>query len=359
MPQKFWWEAFQTATFLINHLATPVLHHKSPIEKLFGLKPNLTFLRVFGCACYPYLRPYNHSKLQFCSAKCVFIGYSPHHKGYLCLHESGRVYVASSVTFDESTFPFAHGFSYPSAHSNRSVSPSTYPQWLSYVPFVTPDHANGVPATTISCSDSHEERSPSLSTVLPEQHINTPTTTISSSSHAKSTPKSPPTLPLHVYLPISPLQTPCKPQTPQPPLPHPTHPMITRAKSGIYKPSVFSAFSPSPIAFLTEPDLPSTADALRDPQWKKAMDAEFHALLRNNTWTLVPCTPNMNVIDHRWIFRVKRNANGTVQRLKARLVAKGFQQQPGVDFFETFSPVVKSSTIRIMLSLAASNNWDV
>ena len=109
--------------------------------------------------------------------------------------------------------------------------------------------------------------------------------------------------------------------------------MITRAKDGIRKPRVFIAFSPLPLAIATETEPDTTEAALSNPKWKQAMDSEFHALLRNQTWTLVPRAPHMSVIDHRWIFRTKCNPDGTVQRLKARLVAKGFQQKPGVDFF--------------------------
>uniref|UniRef100_A0A803Q706 Reverse transcriptase Ty1/copia-type domain-containing protein n=1 Tax=Cannabis sativa TaxID=3483 RepID=A0A803Q706_CANSA len=89
------------------------------------------------------------------------------------------------------------------------------------------------------------------------------------------------------------------------------------------------------------------------------MDTEFYALLKNKTWILVPRRPGMSVIDNRWVYRVKLNKDGTVQRLKACLVTKGFQQQLGVDFYETFSPVVKSSTIRVILHLSASNQWDI
>lgn len=87
------------------------------------------------------------------------------------------------------------------------------------------------------------------------------------------------------------------------------------------------------------------------------MDAEYTALMRNQTWTLVPPSPHLNVVGNKWIFRIKRNADGSIQRYKARLVAKGFHQSPGIDFFQTFSPVVKASTIRVVLSLAVSKGW--
>lgn len=84
------------------------------------------------------------------------------------------------------------------------------------------------------------------------------------------------------------------------------------------------------------------------------MDSEYSALMKNQTWVLVPPFPTFNVVRNKWIFRIKRNVDGTVQRYKARLFAKGFHQYPGVGFFETFNPVVKASTIRVVISIAVS-----
>jgi hypothetical protein len=108
MPLKFWDEAFLTATYLINRTPSRVLNFDIPLTHLFQEQPNFSFLRVFGCACWPNLRPYNKHKLQFRSKKCVFLGYSTLHKGYKCLDtSSGCVYISRDVVFDESVFPFA------------------------------------------------------------------------------------------------------------------------------------------------------------------------------------------------------------------------------------------------------------
>ncbi|KAI5337565.1 hypothetical protein L3X38_016836 [Prunus dulcis] len=88
------------------------------------------------------------------------------------------------------------------------------------------------------------------------------------------------------------------------------------------------------------------------------MTEELNALIKNGTWSLVSYDPSMNVVWCKWVFRVKRKADGTIDRYKARLVAKGFHQQEGVDYTETFSPVVKVTTIRTVLSLAISNGWE-
>jgi hypothetical protein len=107
MSLKFWDEAFLTATFLINRLPTPVLHHMSSIEKLFATKHAYSFLRTFGCACWSNLRLYNTHKLTFRSKQCTFLGYSTHHKGYKCLDISTScVYISHDVVFDETVFPF-------------------------------------------------------------------------------------------------------------------------------------------------------------------------------------------------------------------------------------------------------------
>jgi hypothetical protein len=94
--------------------------------------------------------------------------------------------------------------------------------------------------------------------------------------------------------------------------------------------------------------------ALSDPGWKQSMDVEYCALQRNQTWELIPPKKGVNLIDSKWLYKVKRKADGSVDRLKARLVAKEFKQIYGVYYLDTFYPIVKPSTIRIILSLAVS-----
>jgi histone deacetylase 1/2 len=108
MPLKFWDEALLTATRLINLLPSKVVNYQTPTELLYNETPDYSSLRVFGCACWPNLRPFNSRKLQFRSKRCAFLGYSPLHKGYKCLDIStGRVYISRDVVFDEGVFPFA------------------------------------------------------------------------------------------------------------------------------------------------------------------------------------------------------------------------------------------------------------
>lgn len=88
------------------------------------------------------------------------------------------------------------------------------------------------------------------------------------------------------------------------------------------------------------------------------MDEEHAALLKNHIWDLVPRLPRVNVVTGKWIFiKHKFHVDGSLERYKARWVLRGFTQRPGVDFDETFSPVVKPVTVRTVLSLALSRRW--
>lgn len=98
---------------------------------------------------------------------------------------------------------------------------------------------------------------------------------------------------------------------------------------------------------------------IKIPAWRKAMSDEFIALLHNGTWSLILYKPSMNIIGCKSVYRIKRKADGTIERYKAPLVAKGFHQQPGLDYNETFNPVVKPTTIRTVLTIAVSRGWSM
>ena len=98
-------------------------------------------------------------------------------------------------------------------------------------------------------------------------------------------------------------------------------------------------------------------EALTDSNWKKAMNEEMEALQRNTTWELVPLPEGKKTVGCRWIFTVKLNPDGSINRYKARLVAKGYTQKYGIDYEDTFAPVAKMNTIRVLISLAENLNW--
>jgi len=105
---------------------------------------------------------------------------------------------------------------------------------------------------------------------------------------------------------------------------------------------------------VTEPK--TYEEAMRDNQWIKAMRVEMEALENNQTWEIIPLPRGNKPIGCKWVFRIKYRSNGDIDKFKARLVAKGYNQREGVDYHETFSPVIKMITVRLILKIAVIND---
>jgi histone deacetylase 1/2 len=345
LPMKFWDHAFVTAAFLINRMPTPVLDHQSPYFVLLKKQPDYKALKIFGCACFPFLRPYHTTKLAYRSQECVFLGYSSTYKGYKCLSPEGRVYVSKDVLFNEQRFPYPSLFPTTSADTTTtttSVSPSHAPLYFptQNLPVPTPTQIlNPTPITTIPMEPDPPSPSTPISSSSPTSVASSPIQTSNASQHIYSSPSSVETS--HSTLSPVPFSLPIT----KPPI---THSMTTRSKS-----------INTPTILVTHIEPTSVKQALQSSHWLAAMKEEYDALLRNKTWTLVPPPAHKQPIGCKWVFRVKENPDGTIHKHKARLVAKGFHQQAGTDFSETFSPVVKPVTVKTVLTMAVSNRWPI
>nr|UBX54621.1 transposon Pol polyprotein [Lupinus angustifolius] len=103
----------------------------------------------------------------------------------------------------------------------------------------------------------------------------------------------------------------------------------------------------------------SFEEASRQEVWVKAMEEEIKMIEKNNTWELVDCPKDKDIIGVKWVHKTKLNPDGTIQKHKARLVAKGYSQQSGIDYNETFAPVARLNTIRALIALAAERGWSI
>ncbi|KAM1807477.1 hypothetical protein ACFX11_030478 [Malus domestica] len=122
--------------------------------------------------------------------------------------------------------------------------------------------------------------------------------------------------------------------------------MQTRSKFGICKPKALTATKHPLPPHLAVDYVPKTyLQASKHFHWRTAMQEGFNALLKTGTWSLVPFSSSQNLVGYKWIFRIKRKPDGSIDKYKARLVAKGFHQQEGLNYTETFSPVAKHVTI--------------
>ena len=314
MPVKYWSYAFMTATYLINRMPTPTLEKKSPFQLLFNTAPNYTKLRTFGCLCYPWLRPYGEHKFSSKSTPCVFLGYSLTQSAFLCLDiPNDRIYTSRHVLFHESIFPFSQ--KQVSSSPVSELTPSSAYRSATSVPIY---HPPLIPATPLNLDPSPPSPTPATMTESEETVSLTEPTIV-----------------------------------PEPPAVVPSHSMTTRARNNVRKPNPKYGLT----AQLGEVEPRTLSQAMQDERWRRSMGEEMDAQIREGTWDLTPPPVDKNIVGCRWIYTIKRNPDGSIRRLKSRLVAKGNHQQHGLDFHDTFSPVIKHATIRLVLGVAVARNW--
>lgn len=239
--------------------------------------PLLTALRTVGCACYPYLRPYNKHKLQPKSMECVLLGYPPLSKGYLCLDPTtNTVYIVCYTVFHEDVFPFSRKpnlitsqVPFSSAIFDSNWFPSPFVSSTSSSPSTSNSSLDCISLdlfqslTPISCVPDPPSKSRILSnspSLLSSPVVNLALPSSSSSS-------------LDVFMPVN------------------THPMLARSKLGIHKPKILQVT----VDYTYDEPL-SFAVASGYPQWVAALDYEFHSLLKQQTLSLVPPPPNKNIM---------------------------------------------------------------
>jgi transposase InsO family protein len=362
LPITQWTYAVTTAIHLINRLPIPKLSNKSPWEKLFHKPPDLTHLRTFGCLCFPYLRPYNHHKLQPRTTPCIFLGYPAHTKGYICLNPATqRTYISRHVLFNETEF-----ITHLTLSSNPVTQPDPVTSQFDSLPWLlvnlhtcqsasasVPSASASVPSASASVPSASAFASCPPATISHPIPDLLPLITLTSPPSVKPISSSTTPFPTSAVPLASPI--PHFQSQPLPPIPATlnTHPMQTRSKHDIFKPKIYHTISTD----YTHIEPPTYQLASKYPQWCTAMNEEFSALQRQHTWSLVPPPIGKNIVGCKWVFKLKRNSDGSISRYKARLVAKGFHQQYGIDFEETFSPVVKPPTVRLILALAVTYNW--
>ena len=365
LPQKYWVEAFFTANFLSNLLLHSALESThSPYERLHKRKPDYRSLHVFGCACYPMLLDYTHHKLDPKSLQCVFLGYNEKYKGYRCLlPTTRRVYISSHVIFDENHFPFGAEYSKLHPHPKTPLAEAWQKSALPTQP-PAPKPTKLVNAPIFFIPQQVPAQAPLFTAAdfppLPSRTSppNPPPSVASSSGSTpcvgKSTGCTSGSDPVSIGNSFAP--TPGRTALVEHTTPQATHPMITRAKDGITKPNPRYVLLTQKASY-SEPR--TLAEALKHPGWNNSIHKGIGNSKETETWSLVPYKEGMNVLGNRWVHRVKLNADGTVKSLRSRLVAKGYNQSEGVDYLETYSHVVRSATVRMILHTAIVMKWNI
>ena len=372
VPKSYWGEAVLTAAHMINRFPSQVLDNKSPIEILNNFYPHFRTSngltpRVFGSTVFVHIHNQHRGKLDPRAIKCVFVGYSSTQKGYKCYNPSSKkLYISADVTFAENA-PF---FSKSSLQGEISMIENNTCE--SFEPLKTLDLPD-VPArmaepepnsSKLESSESPtnvSENFPRFSQVYSRRKAVPELTQVqesNSESGNEITVRSDPPLPTQsvetsadiigtLDLPIA-VRKGTRECTKRPLYPL-SHYVSLKHMSPAHKKFIVS---------LNTIAIPNTvSEALSKGEWRDAMKEEMSALEKNKTWEIVERPKGKNIVDCKWVFTLKYKADGSLERYKARLVAKGYTQTYGVDYQETFAPVAKMNTVRILLSLAAHFNW--
>jgi len=271
-------EAFVAAVHIINTLPTKVLNGISPFQKIFNQKPDYTFYRTFGCACYPLVGPYNKSKLNFRSEICRFLGYNNQNKGYICLSTSSKRYISRHVVFNEELFPFTFLDNPLHTSIKQTCTPSICDNLLIVIQSattITPaPHSTLTGTTVISHGNNSAATSNAANSAQPAATSNAANSaqpaansdfmnSVATSNAANSV-----VCPASTTMPIQIEDTPQIIQN--------IHPMVTRAKSSISKPKIYSVSA-------SEIEPTNFKEALSNLVWYDAMKSEYNALVLNNT----------------------------------------------------------------------------
>ncbi|KAJ4715914.1 Retrovirus-related Pol polyprotein from transposon TNT 1-94 [Melia azedarach] len=311
----------RTAAHVINRLPQARLRFTSPFEKLWKVKPTVSHFRVFGCICYVFVPDHLRSKFDKKAIRCIFVGYDSQRKGWRCCDPTiGRCYTSRNVVFDEAS-------SWWTPQKEESPDSKEIEEKVKQQVREQECEVRQSPKTTQEQSSEEEEIEPTREVQSPWQ----------SGVYQRISEEER----------LSQLEDVEEETSPQPSVRR-----STRQRKP--NPKYANAVLEEDIS-VKEPE--TFEEAVQHKEWRNTMEEEILALKQNETWDLVPKSQEIKPISCKWVYKIKRRPDGSVERYKARLVARGFSQQYGLDYDETFSPVAKITTVRVLIALAASKSW--
>lgn len=293
IPQGLWAEMINTAGYILNRTGPSNITGVSSYEAWYGKKPGIKHLRIIGSTCYAHIPSQQRKKMDKKATEGILIGYD-HDEGYrIWCARTNKLIRSRDVIFHEKTLTQKKGIGVPVCIQDSTTQ--TEEELKNDVQLQDEDSVSFKDDSEEACGDMDENDE--------------------------------------------------------------TGGQQLRDRSKIKPPEKYKDYSMSIITNIEEPE--TYSEALKSEQqedWTIAMDREINALNENQTWVLEDLPTGKRAIPCKWVYKVKTNSDGSVDKFKARLVVKGFSQKKGVDFDQTFSPVARMSTIRTLLSVAANEN---
>lgn len=333
LPKELWAEAVSTAAYVLNLTGKSSEEGVSPYELWYGKVPSIKHLRRFGSTSYVHLPRNRRKKFDSKSIKGILVGYVNYDGYRVFIPSKMEVVLSTNVLFNENEVVcFRKRIPGNEKLSSRRLEPEslkklTQPnfRWADEVEDV---YNYEVKEAGVSTTSPHETEKLIVNEDEENESNSNKSQNVSVSKSVESQNTSSSLREGRVLRPRENLKPPDRFQA-----------------SMVVTPSI-----DEPLSYSQAIQSPNNAD------WVKAMKSEIASLEMNKTWVLVELPVGKKAISSRWLYKIKRHADGTIERYKARLVAKGYTQVAGIDYKETFSPVVRYDTIRAVLALSVEEN---
>lgn len=324
--QTFLWaEACRIAVYIQNRSLHQILDNMTTEEDFSGIKPEVSYFRIFGCPIYIHVPKEKRAQLEPSGKKGIFVGYSESSKAYrIYILGQKQIEISRDVSFDED----------------------------------------------VACKKSEETNLESNKDLEHPQDIDTPDLNVSSDIQREYTDLEDPVDSPDPADPIDRVDSIVTTACPSNSSAHKKRPMWARhtmeeaekyaTPHGTFReskrPHKFVGYV-SLMSHIIASEPSSVEEALNQQVRKDAMMEEYQSIMKNDVWDIVPRLKNKSVISSKWLFKIKHAVDGSIEKFKARFVARGFSQKEGIDFEETFAPVARYTSIRTIIVVATVKGW--
>lgn len=300
MPLKLWAEAVNTAVYILNRASAKSGKEKTPYESWYHKRPDLSHIRIFGSEAYAHINKQFRRKLDKKANKLILVGYQADSSNYrLWDSKTGKIIISRDVTFNEC-----------SGQNQDESSNSTTQIW----------------------PIKREENEVDKDGIEAQEDV-----TVNNSSENSDTDQEQAERAENERLQVNPKRQ-------------------LRDRASLHPPKRYEL---NYVQFDIPDSFQEAVTGHDSHNWKRAIKDELDAHAKNATWTLVPRPDDRKMIDSKWIFKIIQDPSGKIIRFKARLCARGFQQQSGIDYEETFAPVARYDSLRVLLALATHRDLDM